>query len=101
MARNRLAGTSTGTSKSTKYYNDNPEAKAKKNEYNKKYHSTRSRKLYRAALKKKNANNPNSKVGDGKDVSHTRNGYKLKAQGDNRGSKSDMPGDRRARGKKK
>lgn len=34
------------------------------------------------------------------DVSHTKNGYKVKPKSVNRGSKSDMPGDKRARGGK-
>ena len=33
-----------------------------------------------------------------KDVSHTANGYRIKSKKANRGSRSDMPGDRRARG---
>ena len=36
-----------------------------------------------------------------KDVSHTKNGIKLKSPSKNRGSKSDMPGDKRARGRKR
>ncbi len=32
------------------------------------------------------------------DVSHTANGFRIKSKKANRGSKSDMPGDRRARG---
>jgi len=36
----------------------------------------------------------------GKDVSHTKNGFVLKSAKDNRGSKSDMSGDKRSRGKK-
>ena len=37
----------------------------------------------------------------GKDVAHTKNGTRLKDLSTNRGSKTDMPGDRRARGGKK
>lgn len=37
----------------------------------------------------------------GKDVAHTKNGTRLKDPSTNRGSKTDMPGDRRARGGKK
>jgi len=36
-----------------------------------------------------------------KDVSHTKNGIRLKSPSKNRGSKSDMPGDKRARGKRR
>ena len=49
MARNKLAGTKVGNSKSAKYYQDNPEAK-KKDKYNAKYGASLSRKLYRAFL---------------------------------------------------
>ena len=70
MARNKLAGTKVGKSKSAKYYQDNPDAK--KDEYNAKYGSSLSRKLYRAFL---NAmNKKKGKKGDGKDVSHTKKG---------------------------
>jgi len=34
------------------------------------------------------------------DVAHTKNGFTVKSKSANRGSKSDMPGDRRARGGK-
>lgn len=37
----------------------------------------------------------------GKDVSHTKNGYCIKSKKANRGSKSDTPGDRRSRGKRR
>ena len=46
MARNKLAGTKVGKSKSAKYYQDNPDAKKKKDEYNAKYGASLSRKLY-------------------------------------------------------
>ena len=42
--RNKLAGTKTGSSKSAKYYQSNPEARAKKEAYDKEYHSTDERK---------------------------------------------------------
>jgi hypothetical protein len=74
MARNSLAGKSTGKSKSARYFAENPEARKKKNEYNKEYHSTPSRIKYREEL---NAANRKSKTygnGDGKDKSHTKSG---------------------------
>jgi len=74
--RNSLAGKSTGTSKSAKYFASNPEAKAKKNAYNKEYHATPERKKYRAEL---NATNRKTKgYGDGKDLSHTKTGKLVK-----------------------
>ena len=67
MARNKLAGTSTGKSKSAKYYAANPEARAKKNSYNTDYHATSERKAYRAKLNAANRTSPNAK---GQDKSH-------------------------------
>lgn len=85
MARNKLAGTKTGCSKSAVYYQNNPEAKAKKDAYNKKFHSSKERRIYRSKLNKFNRDNPNSKVGDGKDGSHTKSGkIVLESQKNNR-----------------
>ena len=74
--RNSLAGKSTGSSKSAKYFAANPEARKKKNEYQKKYASTEAQKKYRAEL-----NGANRKAGTygemtklGKDRSHTKSG---------------------------
>ena len=65
------------------HYAENPESKKKKDEYNKKYGSTLSRKLYRAFL---NAlNKKKGKKGDGKDISHTKaGGTVLESQSKNR-----------------
>jgi hypothetical protein len=76
--RNGLAGKSTGKSKSAKYFASHPEARAKKNAYNKKYHSSEERNDYRADL-----NMANRKAGtygnkDGKDMSHTKEGKLIK-----------------------
>lgn len=70
--RNKLAGKSTGTSESAKYFAEHPEARKKKNEYNKKYHATEERKNYRVELNKYNRKNDG--YGDDKDASHTRSG---------------------------
>jgi hypothetical protein len=70
--RNSLAGKSTGKSQSAKYFASNPEARKKKNEYNKKYHSTEERKNYREELNK--FNRQTEGYGDGMDASHTRGG---------------------------
>jgi hypothetical protein len=72
--RNSLAGTSTGKSKSAKYFASNPEARAKKNAYNKKYHATDERKSYRAGLNKENRDSGTYGNKDRKDVSHKKNG---------------------------
>lgn len=78
--RNTLAGTKTGTSRSAKYFQNNPEAREKKNEYNKKYHSTDERKAYRAGLNKANKEAGTYGNKDGKDKSHTKSG-KLVSEG--------------------
>ena len=80
--KNKLAGTKTGKSKSAKYFQSHPEARKKKNEYNKDYHSTPERKQYRAELNK--INRQKGKVGDGKDVSHTKSGTTMERQSSNR-----------------
>ena len=69
--RNKNAGKSTGKSKSAKYFAANPEARKKKNEYNKKYHSSTKRKKYRASLNKKTRAGACPK---GRDNSHKKNG---------------------------
>lgn len=76
--RNSLAGKSTGKSESARYFAANPEARKKKNEYQKKYASTEAQKKYRAEL-----NGANRKAGtygnkDGKDMSHTKSGKLVK-----------------------
>ena len=70
--RNSRAGKSTGKSDSAKYFASHPEARAKKNEYNKKYHATEERKNYREELNR--ANRRSKGYGDDKDMSHTKSG---------------------------
>ena len=87
-----------------KYYKANPIAKAKKDAYQKEYNKKPEQVKKRVELNKANRKshkNGTSKVGDGKDQSHTKNGLVLKPQSVNRGSTKDSIGDRRARGKKK
>jgi hypothetical protein len=76
MAKNSLAGTSTGKSKSAKYFASNPKQRAAKIKYNTEYNKTKKRTLYRVAL-----NAANRKAGTygkmtklGKDRSHTKDG---------------------------
>lgn len=84
-------------SKRNRNANKNPSYKArnmsedsirKKRQYDKAYHATTERKKYRAELNKKNRENHKagkSKVGDGKDVSHTKKrGTTLESQKKNR-----------------
>jgi hypothetical protein len=85
MARNKLAGTKRGKSKSAAYFQNNPEAKKKKDEYNTKYHKTKARKKYRAKLNKENRKAGTYGNGDGKDMSHdTKGKLKKEKQSSNR-----------------
>ena len=60
-------------SRSKKYYDANPKAKAKKKAYDTKYHSSKARRGYRAKLNKKRRELGIYGKG-GKDVSHTADG---------------------------
>lgn len=77
-SKNKLAGKSTGKSDSAKYFASHPEARAKKNAYNKEYHSTESRKNYREGLNKINRRDNDKGYGDGKDLSHKKDGSLVK-----------------------
>lgn len=57
-------------SESAKYFDENPEARRKKNEYNKRYHATPERRKYRAFLNRKNREAGTYGNGDGKDWDH-------------------------------
>lgn len=74
--RNKLAGTSTGTSKSAKFFAKNPASRKAKNAYNVRYHATPVRKAYRASLNKANrdAGTYGRMTAMGKDRSHTKSG---------------------------
>lgn len=87
--------------KTAKYYKENPEAKAKKDAYQKEYNKKPSEVKKRVELNKVNRERGTYGNGDGLDMAHTKNGIVKKKASINRGSKSDSPGDRRARGKKK
>ena len=91
-----------GLSRSAKYYRDNPEARAKKNAYQKTFNKKKSQSKNRVKLNRLNRLFGTYGNGDKLDVSH-RSGKKprLESQSKNRGSKTNTPGDRRARGKKK
>jgi len=68
--RNSLAGSRSGKSKSAKYYQENPDAKKKKDDYNTEYHSTPARKKYRAALQALNRDKGTHGNLDGMDEAH-------------------------------
>lgn len=89
-------------SRSAKYYRDNPEARAKKNSYQKEYNKKEGQSKYRSSLNRLNRLFGTYGNGDGMDVSH-RSGKKtrLEPQSKNRGSKTNSSGDKRARGGKK
>lgn len=88
-------------SKSAKYYQEHPLARKRKAMYDTKFESSPSQKAKRRELARHNAEH-DKKYGaasrKGKDASHTSSGIRYKPTSVNRGSKSDMPGDRRARG---
>ena len=88
-------------SKSAEYYRSHPAARARKAAYDTKFESSPSQKAKRRELARHNAEH-DKRYGaasrKGKDASHTRSGIRYKPTSVNRGSKSDMPGDRRARG---
>ena len=87
--------------KSAKNYKKNPESYRKKLEYDRKRNRTEKQKKYRAKLNKANRKAGTYGNRDGMDMSHTPSGRIVaKRASSNRGSKSDRPGDRRARGKR-
>lgn len=91
-------------SRSAKYYRTHPKARAKKKAYDTKFNRKPEQVKKRSELKKANAEH-DRKYGKasrrGKDLSHTSKGLVYKKSSVNRGSKTDSPGDRRARGGKK
>jgi hypothetical protein len=91
-------------SKSAKYYRTHPEARSKKAEYDTKFNRKPEQVKKRTELARANAEH-DRKYGKasrkGMDLSHTKNGLVYKKSSVNRGSKTDAPGDRRARGGKK
>jgi len=88
-------------SRSAKYYRDNPEARAKKNAYQKSYNKKKGESKRRSELNRLNRLFGTYGNGDKLDVSH-RSGKqtRLESESKNRGSKNNTSGDRRARGGK-
>jgi hypothetical protein len=87
--------------KTAKYYKENPEAYEKKLAYQKKYNEKPEQRKKRSELVKINREKGTYGNNDGLDASHTKNGIKMKKASVNRGSKTDMPGDKKTRGGKK
>lgn len=87
--------------KTAKYYHTHPQARKRKEKYDKDYNKQPERRKKRAELVQINRDH-DKKYGkasrSGKDASHTSSGIVYKKAAVNRGSKSDQPGDRRARG---
>lgn len=90
--------------RTAQYYHTHPKARKKKAEYDKEYNKKPEQVKKRVELNRENREH-DEKYGKasrkGKDLSHTSHGLVYKSASANRGSKSDMPGDRRARGGKK
>lgn len=88
--------------RTSEYYKTHPEARAKRLAYQAKYNKRPEQLEKRIELNKINRDRGQYGDGDGKDMSHKRNGRVVEESASkNRGSRSNMPGDRRARGKKK
>lgn len=85
---------------SKEYYDKNPASKAKKDAYNKEFNKKPEQRSKRSELVKANRDKGTYGNSDGIDLSHTSKGLVSKKQSVNRGSKSDAPGDVRARGTK-
>ena len=87
--------------KTAKYYKENPEARKKHNDYQKQYNKSDKQVAKRVELNRENRRKGTYGNGDGMDVSHTKRGFIMKKASSNRGDVNDMPGDKRARGKKR
>ena len=72
-------------SKSKKYFDENPEAKEKKNKYNTKYHQTKERKKYRAFLNK--VNRKKGTYGNGDELDYGHDEKRMMSQSKNRSKK--------------
>jgi len=87
--------------KTQRFYDKNPKAAAKKKAYDTKFEKKPSQVAKRKELiKVQRKRNIYGKMG-GFDLAHTASGLVKKKASVNRGSKSDQPGDKRARGRKK
>ena len=89
------------TSSSAEYYRTHPSARARKAAYDTKFESSPAQNSKRREFTRHNAAH-DKKYGavsrKSMDASHTKAGIRYKPSSVNRGSKTDMAGDRRARG---
>jgi hypothetical protein len=86
--------------KTATYYKENPEARKKRNEYQKEYNKSDKQVAKRVELNRENRKRGTYGDKNGMDLAHTKRGYVMKKASINRGDTNDMPGDKRARGKK-
>lgn len=84
--------------KTSTFYKNNEASRKKRLEYQKEYNKKDREVKKRVELTKENRKRGTYGNGDGKDLAHTKNGLKLQKASVNRGSKTAMPGDKRARG---
>jgi len=92
----------TAKSKSAKFYKENKASREAKKEYDKKFNAKPSEVKKRTELNKYNRDKGTYGNNDHRDASH--HGSRIDgflSESKNRGSKSNAPGDKRARGKKK
>jgi hypothetical protein len=87
--------------KTATYYKENPEARKKRNDYQKQYNKSDKQVAKRVELNRENRKRGTYGNNDGMDLAHTKRGYVMKKASDNRGDNNDMPGDKKARGKLK
>ena len=86
--------------KTAKFYAENEESRKKRLAYQKEYNKRPEQRKKRSELVQARRDRGIDGEG-GDDLAHTKNGLVRKNPSKNRGSKSDMPGDKRARGTKK
>jgi hypothetical protein len=88
MARNRLAGTKVGKSKSAKFYQSNPKSRKKKQAYDTQYNESPKQKKKRAILQALNRDKGTHGNLDHKDEAHMSKSKTVKQdQSKNRGDK--------------
>jgi hypothetical protein len=87
--------------RTSKFYSENPASRKKRLAYQAEYNKKPAQVKKRVELNAENRKRGTYGNGDGMDVAHTKSGTKLQKASVNRGSKSAMPGDKRARGSKK
>ena len=86
--------------RTARYYKENPEARKRHVEYQKEYNKSDAQVAKRVELNRENRKRGTYGDKNGMDLAHTKRGYVMKRASANRGDNDDMPGDRRARGKK-